>query len=45
MPAKAKEQDIPLKYWSRLQGGETIDNEDGHFTPGMVLGPPEKELS
>jgi len=42
--AKAKEQDIPLKYWSRLQGGETIDNEDGHFTPDMVLGPPRKGI-
>ena len=41
---KAKERDIPLKYWSRLQGGETIDNEDGHFTPDMVLGPPRKGI-
>ena len=42
--AKAKEQAIPLKYWSRLQSGETIDNEDGHFTPDMVLGPPRKGI-
>ena len=42
--AKAKEQNIPLKYWSRLQSGETIDNEDGRFTPDMVLGTPRKGI-
>ena len=42
--AKAKAQNIPLPYWSRLQNGETIESEEGVFTPDMVLGPPRKGL-
>ena len=42
--AKAKAQDIPLPYWSRLQNGETIETEDGVLTPDMVLGPPRRGL-
>lgn len=41
---KAKEKEIPLKYWSKLQAGERIETEDGIFTPDMVLGPPRKGL-
>ena len=37
---RAKEQNIPLKYWSRLQNGETVEN----FTPDMVLGKPRKGI-
>lgn len=40
----AKALNIPLKYWNRLQKGEEIDSEDGHFTPDMVMGPPRKGL-
>ena len=42
--AKAKAQNIPLPYWSRLQNGETIESEEGVFTPDMVLGLPRKGL-
>ena len=42
--AKAKAQNIPLPYWSRLQNGETIESEEGVFTPDMVLGPLRKGL-
>ena len=28
-PVKAKENDIPMKYWNRLQKGETVTSEDG----------------
>ena len=42
--AKAKARNIPLSYWSRLQNGETIEAEEGVFTPDMVLGPPRKGL-
>lgn len=35
---RAKEQDIPLKFWSVLQKGETIKDGDRIFTPDMVLG-------
>lgn len=40
----AKELDIPLQYWSRLQKGETICHEDKVFTPDMVLGEARKGL-
>ena len=42
--ARAKAQGIPLKLWSRLQKGETIETGEGVFTPDMVLGPPRKGL-
>ena len=43
-PPKAKAQEIPLPYWSRLQNGETIDDGGKIYTPDMVLGPPRKGL-
>ena len=43
--ARAKDQGIPLKLWSRLQKGETIETEEGTYTPDMVLGPARKGLS
>ncbi len=42
--AKAKELDIPINYWNKLQHGETIDDEDNHYTPDMVMGPARKGL-
>lgn len=42
--ARAKEQNIPLAYWSRLQKGETIEDGDRTYTPDMVLGPPRRGL-
>ena len=41
---RAKEQEIPQKYWKQLQKGETIETENGILTPDMVLGPPRKGL-
>ena len=41
---RAKEQEIPQKYWKHLQKGETIETENGMLTPDMVLGPPRKGL-
>lgn len=41
---RAKEQEIPQKYWKHLQKGETIETEHGILTPDMVLGPPRKGL-
>ena len=41
---RAKEQEIPQKYWKHLQKGETIETENGILTPDMVLGPPRKGL-
>lgn len=36
--------DIPKKYWSRLQKGETIVAEEGTYTPDMVLGKQRKGI-
>ena len=41
---RAKEQEIPQKYWKHLQKGETIETENGILTPDMVLGPQRKGL-
>jgi ribonuclease Z len=41
---KAKELNIPLNYWSKLQKGETIEDETGIYTPDMVMGPPRKGI-
>ena len=43
-PARAKEQEIPLKYWNPLQKGETVTDGDKVYTPEMVLGPPRKGI-
>ena len=40
----AREAAIPLKYWNRLQKGETIKEDGRLFTPQMVLGPPRRGL-
>ena len=41
---RAKEQEIPQKYWKHLQKGETIETGNGILTPDMVRGPPRKGL-
>ncbi len=41
---RAKEADIPLKFWSRLQKGEVLTEGDRTFTPDMVMGPARKGL-
>lgn len=41
---RAKEQDVPMKLWSRLQKGETIEQDGITYTPQMVLGAPRKGL-
>ncbi len=41
---KAKELNIPLMYWNRLQKGETIEAEGVIYTPDMVLGETRKGL-
>lgn len=43
-PELAREKNIPVKCWNRLQHGETVETEEGIFTPDMVLGPPRKGL-
>ena len=41
---RAHGQEIPQKFWSRLQKGETIEDEGRVLTPDMVLGPQRKGI-
>jgi ribonuclease Z len=41
---RAKEQAVPIKLWSHLQKGETIEQDGITYTPQMVLGPQRKGL-
>lgn len=41
---RAKEAEIPQKYWSLLQKGEVVTTGDIVYTPDMVLGPARKGL-
>ncbi len=44
MVEQAREAGIPQMYWNRLQKGETVETEDGTYTPGMVLGPARRGI-
>lgn len=41
---RAKEQQIPLRAWSRLQKGETVVMDGAEYTPDMVLGAARRGL-
>ncbi len=41
---RAVAQQIPIKLWSRLQKGETVEQDDRVFTPDMVLGEARKGI-
>ena len=41
---RAREKNIPLKYWNPLQKGMTIEEDGMIFTPDMVLGAPRKGI-
>ena len=41
---RARANEIPQKYWSRLQNGETVESEMGILPPDMVLGPQRKGI-
>ena len=41
---RALQLQVPMKLWSRLQKGETIEQDGVVFTPDMVLGVPRKGL-
>lgn len=41
---RAREQEIPQKYWSLLQHGQTIQEGEQLYTPDMVLGPKRKGI-
>lgn len=37
LPELAKKNDVPLKYWNRLQKGEIIEDGTKLYTPDMVI--------
>ena len=41
---RAREQNVPMKLWSHLQKGETVEQDGNTYTPDMVLGPSRKGL-
>ena len=41
---KAKQNDVPMQFWSRLQKGETIESDGRVYFPELVLGPERKGL-
>ena len=41
---RARRQEIPQKFWSRLQKGEIIEDGDRVLTPEMVPGPQRKGI-
>lgn len=43
-PERAKENDIPLKFWNPLQKGQIIEVDGRVYTPDMVLGPDRKGI-
>ena len=43
-PERAKENNIPLKFWNPLQKGQTIEADGVVYTPDMVLGPERKGI-
>lgn len=43
-PELAREKNIPVQLWGRLQHGETVEIDGNCFTPDMVLGPPRRGI-
>ena len=43
-PEKAAANNVDMKYWSRLQKGETIEADGRVYTSDMILGPPRRGL-
>jgi ribonuclease Z len=41
---KARQLEIPLPFWNRLQKGETIEDSGKVYTPDMVIGPARRGL-
>lgn len=41
---RARAQEIPQKFWNRLQKGETVEDNARTLTPDMVLGPSRKGI-
>lgn len=44
MVEKAQANEVPQKYWKKLQQGEVVETEEKTYTPDMVLGEPRKGI-
>ncbi|MGN0165653.1 MAG: ribonuclease Z [Lachnospiraceae bacterium] len=44
VPEKAKENNVPMKAWSRLQKGVNVEIDGNIYTPDMILGPERKGI-
>lgn len=44
MVDKAKKNQVPQKWWKKLQQGETVEDGRETYTPDMVLGSPRKGI-
>ena len=44
MPELAKQNNVPLKAWNRLQKGDDVEIDGVVYTPSMILGPERKGL-
>ncbi len=44
MVEKAKDLNIPVKCWNRLQHGESVETPEGVYTPDMVMGEKRKGI-
>lgn len=44
MVERAKELNIPVNYWNRLQHGEIVKTPEGTYTPDMVMGDVRKGI-
>lgn len=44
MPELAKQNEVPLKLWNRLQKGENQELDGKIYTPDMILGPERKGI-
>lgn len=40
----AEKNNVPKRYWNRLQKGEIIEEDGVTFTPDLVLGPPRRGI-
>ncbi len=43
-PEKAKNNNVPMKAWNRLQKGDNVEMDGVIYTPDMILGPKRKGL-
>ena len=41
---KAKQNEVPQRYWKQLQNGQTIEAKEKSYTPDMVLGEARKGI-